>query len=56
MQRLEVHVLLSVEYPKKRSGQEMEVSAMEEGEIYDEAGEEVVMEDMDYAMLKNKVM
>jgi hypothetical protein len=34
----------------------MEVNAMEEGEIYDEAGKEVVMENMDYAMLKNKVM
>jgi hypothetical protein len=31
----------------------MEVEAMEEGEISDEAGEEV-MEDMDYAELKNK--
>jgi hypothetical protein len=36
------------------SGQEMEVEAMEEGEINDDAGEEVVMEDMDYAELKNK--
>jgi hypothetical protein len=27
---------------------------MEEGEINDEAGEEVVMEDMDYAELKNE--
>jgi hypothetical protein len=27
---------------------------MEEGEINDEAGEEVVMEDMDYAELMNK--
>jgi hypothetical protein len=27
----------------------MEVEAMEEGEINDKAGEEVVMEDMDYA-------
>jgi hypothetical protein len=27
---------------------------MEEGEINEEAGEEVVMEDMDYAELKNK--
>jgi hypothetical protein len=35
------------------SGQEMEVEAMEEGEINDEAGEEVVMEDMDYTELKN---
>jgi hypothetical protein len=32
----------------------MEVEAVEEGEINDEAGEEVVMEDMDYAELKNK--
>jgi hypothetical protein len=32
----------------------MEVEAMEEGEINDEAGEEVVMEDMDYGELKNK--
>jgi hypothetical protein len=32
----------------------MEVEAMEEREINDEAGEEVVMEDMDYAELKNK--
>jgi hypothetical protein len=31
----------------------MEVEAME-GEINGEAGEEVVMEDMDYAELKNK--
>jgi hypothetical protein len=45
-----------VDSPKKRRiGQEIEVNAME-GEIYDEAGEEVVMEDMDYATLKNKVM
>jgi hypothetical protein len=36
------------------SGQEMGVEAMEEGEINDEAGEEVVMEDMNYAELKNK--
>jgi hypothetical protein len=34
----------------------MEVEAMEEGEINDEAGEEVVMEDMDYTELKNKFM
>jgi hypothetical protein len=27
---------------------------MDEGEISDEAGEEVVMEDMDYTELKNK--
>jgi hypothetical protein len=46
-----------VDSPKKRrSGKEMEVTAMEGGEIYDQAGEEVVMEDMDYSMLKNKVM
>jgi hypothetical protein len=32
----------------------MEVEAMEEGEINDEGGEEVVMEDMDHAVLKNK--
>jgi hypothetical protein len=32
----------------------MEVEAMEVGELKDEAGEEVVMEDMDYAELKNK--
>jgi hypothetical protein len=32
----------------------MEVEAMEEGEINDEAGKEVVMEDMDYAELMNK--
>jgi hypothetical protein len=38
------------------SGQEMEVNAMEEGEINGEAAEEVVLEDMDYAKLMNKVM
>jgi hypothetical protein len=32
----------------------MEVEAMDEGEIDDDAGEEVVMEAMDYAELKNK--
>jgi hypothetical protein len=32
----------------------MEVEAMEEGEINDEAGEEVMMKDMVYAELKNK--
>jgi hypothetical protein len=32
----------------------MEVQAMEKGEINDKAGEEVVLEDMDYAELKNK--
>jgi hypothetical protein len=36
------------------SGQEMEVETMEGGEINDEAGEEVVMEDIYYAELKNK--
>jgi hypothetical protein len=41
---------------KKRSGIEMEVNSMEEGEMYDEAREEVVLGAMDYAMLKNKVM
>jgi hypothetical protein len=34
----------------------MEVEAMGEGEINDKAGEEVVMEVMDYAELKNKFM
>jgi hypothetical protein len=34
----------------------MDVEAMEEGEINDEDGEEVVMEDMDYAELKNKLV
>jgi hypothetical protein len=34
----------------------MEVDALEDGEIYDEAGEEVVMEDMNHAKLKNKVV
>jgi hypothetical protein len=38
----------------RTSGQEIEVDAMEEGEINDEAGKEV-MEDMDYAKLKNKI-
>jgi hypothetical protein len=33
----------------------MEVEAMEEGEINDEAGEEVVMEDKDCTELKNKI-
>jgi hypothetical protein len=31
----------------RTSGQEMEVNTMEEGEINDEVGEEVMMEDMD---------
>jgi hypothetical protein len=34
----------------------MEVEAMEEGELFDESGDEVVMEDIDYAELKNKFM
>jgi hypothetical protein len=34
----------------------MEINAMEVGEIDDEAGEEEVMEDMDNAKLKNKVV
>jgi hypothetical protein len=34
----------------------MEVNANKEGEIYDEAREEVVMVDMDSAKLKNKVV
>jgi hypothetical protein len=40
----------------RRSGKEREVDAIEDGEIYDEAGGEVVMEDMDQAKLKNKVV
>jgi hypothetical protein len=32
----------------------MELERIEEGEINDKAVEEVVMEDMDYAELKNK--
>jgi hypothetical protein len=32
----------------------MEVEVLEEGEMKDEAVEEVVMEDMEYAELKNK--
>jgi hypothetical protein len=32
----------------------MEVEAMKDEEISDEAGEDVVMEDMDYAELKNR--
>jgi hypothetical protein len=31
----------------------MEVETMEEGEVKDEAVEEVMMEDMDYAEIKN---
>jgi hypothetical protein len=34
----------------------MEADTMEEGEIYDEAGEGVVMEDMDHAKLKYKIV
>jgi hypothetical protein len=34
----------------------MEVNTMEEGEISDVAGEEMMMEDMDYATVKNKVI
>jgi hypothetical protein len=37
------------------SGQEVEVNAMEEEEINDEAAEEVEMEDKDYTKLRNKV-
>jgi hypothetical protein len=40
-----------VESPKKER-----VAKKDEGEIYDEVGEVVVMEDMDYAKVKNKVM
>jgi hypothetical protein len=42
-------VLLTVDSSKK---ERVEVNAMEEGEINDEAGEEMEMEDMDYAKLK----
>jgi hypothetical protein len=34
----------------------MELNTTEEGEINDAAGEESVMEDMDYAKVKNKVI
>jgi hypothetical protein len=40
---------------RRANGQEMEVNTMEEGEMNDIVGEEVVMEDMDNAKLKNKV-
>jgi hypothetical protein len=40
----------------RTSGQEMEVNTMEEGEINDIAGEEVVMENMNYAKVKNEVI
>jgi hypothetical protein len=36
---------------RRTSGQEVEVNTMEEGEINGVDGEEVVMEDMDYAKL-----
>jgi hypothetical protein len=34
----------------------MEVNTTEEGEIKDVAGEEVVMEDMDYEKVKNRLV
>jgi hypothetical protein len=34
----------------------MKINAMEEGELNNVAGKEVVMEDMDYVKLKNKVI
>jgi hypothetical protein len=34
----------------------MEANTMEEGEIIDKAGEEVVMEDMEHAMVKDRVV
>jgi hypothetical protein len=34
----------------------MEANTMQEGEFNDKAGEEVVMEDMDHAMVKDKVI
>jgi hypothetical protein len=40
---------------QNRIGQEMEADTMEEAEIYDEAGGEEVMEDMDHAKLKKRV-
>jgi hypothetical protein len=40
---------------RKTSGQEMVGNITDEGEIKDVAGEEVVMEDMDYENVKNKV-
>jgi hypothetical protein len=41
---------------RRSSGQEMEINTMEEREINDIVGEEVVMEDMDCAKVKNKVI
>jgi hypothetical protein len=43
-------------FETRTSGQVMEINTMEEGEISDIVGEEVVMKDMDYAKLKNKVI
>jgi hypothetical protein len=40
----------------RTSDQEMEVDGMEEKAINDEHEEEVVMEDKDYAKLRNKVV
>jgi hypothetical protein len=41
---------------RRTSGQEMQVNTMQEGEISDADGEEVVMEDMDCAKLKHNVI
>jgi hypothetical protein len=41
---------------RRSNGQEVEVNTMEEREISDVTGEEVVMEGMDDAKVKNKVM
>jgi hypothetical protein len=41
---------------RRITGQKMEVNTMEEVEINNVIEEEVVMEDTDYAKLKNKVM
>jgi hypothetical protein len=38
----------------RTNDKEMELERIEEGEINDEAVEEVLMEDMDHAELKNK--
>jgi hypothetical protein len=41
---------------RRTSGQEVEVNTMTEGEILDVAEKEVVVEDMDYVNVKNKVI
>jgi hypothetical protein len=50
------HILECGLNERRTSGKEMEVNTMEEREINDIAGEEVVIEDMDYAKVKNKVI